>query len=286
MKELIDWLSEIERLASEVYRQASALYADDPDFTAFLDHLAEDENWHHRVMGRAAEYLLAGPVSVPAIAMDSKTSDRIGRIFFDIKEGLEHKTLSKQGLIEKIVEAERSEWNDIFLYVVTFLTEKNSEFRYPAARIQAHIKDIERYVASLMGGAEILQKLDELPRVWVENILVVDDEKMITTLIQALLHQSGNIDIAHNGQQALQLIESKFYKLIITDIDMPVMDGIELYTQATKKFPLAGSRFLFITGDLSPQRLAFFAANQLRCLPKPMQIKTLREEATSILLAR
>jgi len=286
MKELIDWLREIERLASEAYRQASALYADDPEFTAFLDHLAEDESWHHRVMGRAAEYLQTAPAFVPALSMDRTTSDRIGRYFAAIKEGLEQKTLSKQGLIEKIVEAERSEWNDIFLYAVTFLTEKNSEFGYPAARIQAHLQEIERYVASLASGAEILQKLDGLPRVWVENILVVDDEKMITTLIQALLQQSGNIDIAHNGQQALQMIENKYYKLIITDIDMPVMDGMELYAQATDKFSLSSSRFLFLTGDLSPQRLAFFAANQLRCLPKPMNIKTLREEATRILLAR
>jgi CheY-like chemotaxis protein len=203
-----------------------------------------------------------------------------------MEEGLENKTLTKQALIEKIIEAERSEWNHIFLYVVNFLTEKNSEFGYPAARLQAHIKEIEYYVASLGSGAEFIQKFNELPKVWVESILIVDDEKMITSLIQALLERSGKIDVAHDGQQALQLIENKYYKLIITDIDMPVMDGISLYKEVIDKYPKTCSRFLFITGDLSPERQAFFDANQLRYLAKPMQIKTLKEEADRILLAR
>ncbi|MBV5329838.1 MAG: response regulator [Chlorobium sp.] len=286
MRKLIDWLREIEQLASEVYRQASALYADDPDFSVFLEHLAEDETWHSRVMGKAADYLQAEPTCIPAISMDKETSDRIERYFADMEEGLENKTLTKQALIEKIIEAERSEWNHIFLYVVNFLTEKNSEFGYPAARLQAHIKEIEYYVASLGSGAEFIQKFNELPKVWVESILIVDDEKMITSLIQALLERSGKIDVAHDGQQALQLIENKYYKLIITDIDMPVMDGISLYKEVIDKYPKTCSRFLFITGDLSPERQAFFDANQLRYLAKPMQIKTLKEEADRILLAR
>jgi len=286
MRELIDWLREIEGQASAAYRQAASLYTDDQDFRLFLERLAEDEAWHYRVMGKAAEYLQTEPACLPAIAMDKKTSNRIECYFNDITEGLKQQTLTKQGLLEKIIEAEHSEWNDIFLYVVNFLTEKSNEFGYPAARIQAHIKEIECYVASLESGAKILEKFDSLQQVWVENILIVDDEKMITTLIQALLERSGNIDVAHDGQQALQMITEKYYKLIVTDIDMPVMDGIELYKKVVEKFPEARNRFLFTTGDLSPERQAFFAAHQLRCLPKPMKIKTLKEEAANILLAR
>jgi len=286
MRELIDWLREIEGLASAAYRQAASLYTEDQDFRLFLEHLAEDEAWHYWVMGKAAEYLQAKPACIPAIAMDKITGDRIERYFADIKEGLEQQTLTRQGLVEKIIEAEHSEWNDIFLYVVNFLTEKSDEFGYPAARIQAHIKEIEGYVASLESGAEILEKFTRLPPIWVENILIVDDEKMITTLIQALLERSGNIDVAHDGQQAFHMITNKYYKLIVTDIDMPKMDGIELYEKVVDTFPGACGRFLFTTGNLSPERQAFFAAHQLRCLPKPMQIKTLKEEAARILLAR
>ncbi len=286
MRELIDWLRGIEGLASTAYRQAASLYTDDQDFRLFLEHLAEDEAWHYRVMGKAAEYLQTDPACLPAIAMDKKTSNRIERYFIDITEGLKQQTLTKQGLVEKIIEAEHSEWNDIFLYVVNFLTEKSDEFGYPAATIQAHIKEIECYVASLESGAKILEKFTRLPPIWVENILIVDDEKMITTLIQALLERSGNIDVAHDGQQALHMITEKYYKLIVTDIDMPVMDGIELYKKVVEQYPEARNRFLFTTGDLSPERQAFFAAHQLRCLPKPMKIKTLKEEAASILLAR
>lgn len=286
MRELIDWLRGIEELASAAYRQAATFYTDDQDFRLFLEHLAEDEDWHYRVMGKAAEYLQAEPPCIPAIAMDKKTSGRIERFFVDINEGLKQQTLTKQGLVEKIIEAERSEWNDIFLYVVNFLTEKSDEFGYPAARIQAHIKEVECYVASLESGANILEKFNGLQPIWVENILIVDDEKMITALIQALLERSGNIDVAHDGRQALHMIADKYYKLIVTDIDMPGMDGIELYKKVVDRFPDASRRFLFTTGNLSPERQAFFAAHQLRCLPKPMKIKTLKEEAARILLAR
>lgn len=285
MKEIIQWLREIEHRASEIYLQAAALYADDIVLKDFLERTAEDESWHYHVMGSAAEYLASTPDLIPAITIDKQTNDQIQNYFTEIKVGLEQKTLQRIELIEKIVEVELSEWNDIFLYAVNSLKDKAHEFKYPAARIQAHIKEIEYFIETVENNPAILKKIYQLPPVWVENILVVDDELMIADLIKALLNRSGKIDLAHNGQDALELIEKNYYKLIITDIDMPIMDGLTLYQETIAKFPEAINKFLFITGNLSPERQTFFEKNRLKCLAKPMHINVLREEAKKIILS-
>ena len=285
MKELIRWLREIEHLANEIYLLAAAVYADDSQFRAFLEHNAEDEAWHYHVMGSAAEYFSSTPAPVPAVSMDKETSDDILKFFSGIREGLEKNTISKEEFIEKMAQAELSEWNDIFLYVVNILKEKTREFNYPAARIQAHIKRIVKFIEKKDDFSGTLKKLMALPPVWTENILIVDEEEMITTLIKSLLNREGNIDIAKNGEEALNYLEKKFYKLILSDIDMPVMDGITFFKKAIAKFPSLHKRFLFMSGDISPERKDFFNENHVKYLSKPMEIKLLREIASEIILS-
>ncbi len=170
-----------------------------------------------------------------------------------MREGIENKTLTKLDLIKKIVAVELSEWNDIFLYVVNYLKEQADEFLYPAAKIQTHIKEVEYFLEKVESDPELLKKIKELPPVWTENILIVDDEEMVSYLIRSLLNREGNIDTASNGQEALKMIKNSFYKLIISDVDMPVMDGFALYEQTVTKFPSLNKRFLFITGNISEE---------------------------------
>lgn len=285
MKKLVRWLREVEHKANVMYLKAAAAYADDPQFNAFLEHIAEDEAWHYHVMGSAAEYFDSIPPPLSVISVDKDTSDKVINFFSDIGEHLDRKTLSKEEFIEKMVEAELSEWNDIFLYVVNILKEKTNEFRYPAIRIQGHIKKIVRFLERTDNHFIISKKLRELPPVWTENILIVDDEEMITTLIKSLLNRDGNIDVAHNGAEALNYLNKKFYKLVISDIDLPKMDGLSFYKKSVAKFPTLKKRFLFMSGDLSPERKAFFDENHLKYLSKPMKIKELREVASEIILS-
>ena len=285
MKKLVRWLREVEHKANAMYLKAAAVYADDPQFNAFLEHIAEDEAWHYHVMGSAAEYFNSTPPPVPVISVDKETSDKVINFLSDINERLEKKTISKEEFIEKIVEAELSEWNDIFLYVVNILKEKTNEFKYPVIKIQGHIKKIIRFLEKTGNHSVVLKKLRTLPPVWTENILIVDDEEMITTLIKSLLNREGNIDVANNGEEALNYLEDKFYKLIISDIDLPKMDGLSFYKNSVDKFPTLKKRFLFMSGDLSPDRKAFFDENHLKYLLKPMKIRVLREAASEIILS-
>ncbi|MCR6513859.1 MAG: response regulator transcription factor [Clostridium chrysemydis] len=69
-----------------------------------------------------------------------------------------------------------------------------------------------------------------------KNILVVDDDKDIRELVEAYLKAEGYIvDKASDGEEALSLIEEKAYDLVILDIMMPKIDGIETLIRIRKK---------------------------------------------------
>ena len=64
------------------------------------------------------------------------------------------------------------------------------------------------------------------------NILICDDEKDIVNALKIYLNDSGyQFFEAYNGKQALEIIESNEIHLVLLDIMMPVMDGIETLTR-------------------------------------------------------
>jgi signal transduction histidine kinase/DNA-binding response OmpR family regulator len=60
------------------------------------------------------------------------------------------------------------------------------------------------------------------------SILIVEDNKEITRFLEKELHSTYNIFSATDGQEALQILSDQHIDLVISDIMMPVMDGIEL----------------------------------------------------------
>ncbi len=61
------------------------------------------------------------------------------------------------------------------------------------------------------------------------NILIVDDEIMIRDLLEAALERTSyQCQFAENGEHALQIFQKQPFDILLTDIDMPKMDGIEL----------------------------------------------------------
>lgn len=86
-------------------------------------------------------------------------------------------------------------------------------------------------------------------------ILIVDDENELASLIKEDLEASGytNIDTASNGQEAFNKCVSKIsssdpYKLIVSDWDMPVMNGIQFLEKVRRNTHLSEIPFILITG--------------------------------------
>ena len=68
------------------------------------------------------------------------------------------------------------------------------------------------------------------------RILVVDDEPQITRVLRTSLSSQGyDIRVANNGETALEILKDWTPDLVITDLAMPVMDGVELCRRVRAK---------------------------------------------------
>ncbi len=65
-------------------------------------------------------------------------------------------------------------------------------------------------------------------RGFVHTLLVEDEPNMVRTLAKILERRGFRVDSAANGAEALPLLEQSTYDLLITDLNMPVMDGMQL----------------------------------------------------------
>jgi CheY-like chemotaxis protein len=82
----------------------------------------------------------------------------------------------------------------------------------------------------------------------VARILVVDDDKAVRLLLRAMLeHQGHSVVEAENGAEGLQYYRAAPTDLVITDIQMPVMDGVQMITELRGAFPTA--KIIAISGE-------------------------------------
>ncbi len=113
------------------------------------------------------------------------------------------------------------------------------------------------------------------------NILVVDDEAIVLKSCERILSSEGfTVDTATNAKNALSLLEKNFYDLVITDIRMPEMDGIEFMKEVRRKNP--DINLIVITGY--PSQESIKEALSLRIidyLPKPFSPNHLLEVVKS-----
>ena len=73
-----------------------------------------------------------------------------------------------------------------------------------------------------------------------ETILLVDDEEMILDSLSAILSKEGYaVDCARSGDEALNILKEKRYDLVITDIRMPGISGLDMVERVRGFTPTA-----------------------------------------------
>src|SRR5436305_7007305 len=61
------------------------------------------------------------------------------------------------------------------------------------------------------------------------HILVVEDEKRLANLVRRALEEEGHVvDVSHDGAEALDMAEATEYELLVLDLMLPHMDGLEI----------------------------------------------------------
>ena len=104
-------------------------------------------------------------------------------------------------------------------------------------------------------------------------LLAEDEDAMRTYLARALENAGYSVTAVDRGTAAVPLLEAEHYDLLLSDIVMPEMDGIELAQRCAEISP--STKVMFITGFAAVTLKANREAPQARVLSKPFHLKDL-----------
>jgi two-component system chemotaxis response regulator CheY len=117
------------------------------------------------------------------------------------------------------------------------------------------------------------------------SVLVVDDQLTMRALIRNALQQIGFKDIreAPDGEEALKLMLAKPANLVVSDFNMPRMDGLALLRAVRAHPPIRQTAFIMLTGRADRelvQRAVQFGVNNY-CV-KPFTVQGLRDKIEQV----
>ena len=117
------------------------------------------------------------------------------------------------------------------------------------------------------------------------SILLAEDDAAMRGYLTRALEQAGyGVDAVDRGTEALPLLERKTYDLLLSDIVMPEMDGIELAQKCNEVSP--STKVMFITGFAAVSLKASREQPQAKVLSKPFHLKDLVLEVERVLADR
>jgi two-component system cell cycle response regulator CpdR len=114
-------------------------------------------------------------------------------------------------------------------------------------------------------------------------LLAEDDDQLRIFLARGLERAGYAVESVGDGAAALALAQERDFDLLLADVVMPGLDGIELAREVTQRQP--GIRIMFITGFAAViMRDDNFTTNRSRVLAKPFHLRHLIEEVEALLL--
>lgn len=117
------------------------------------------------------------------------------------------------------------------------------------------------------------------------KLLIVEDDESVRQLAARALERAGHaIDTAADGKEGLERIvaEGGGYDLVVSDIRMPAMDGIEMARSAVARFP--SLKILLITGYAEQrERAAELDGIIVGVVQKPFTLQSIRDHVAEAL---
>lgn len=114
------------------------------------------------------------------------------------------------------------------------------------------------------------------------DILVVDDSSVMRNMIIKTIKMSGvdsgGIYQASNGQEGLEILNYHSVDLILVDINMPVMDGMEMLERVRDNTETSDVPVLVVSTESNEQRIASFYMQSASFIHKPFTPEELKEE--------
>ena len=202
--------------------------------------------------------------------MNDKPSAEIGRLTHEMSNALAY-VVTNLNLLTEAIEA----------------NPPNPEFRRLEALVADAMEGSER-MGALLRSLRQLSWGDGLPTMTNaaedtdppasgSRILVIDDEEAILAAVQRAL-RPHQVDVATSGEAALDKFrQGVTYELVLCDLIMGGMSGMELYAALQKEAPAQADRVVFMTaGGFTPPMRRFLGEVRNSILHKPFDVKTLR----------
>ncbi len=117
------------------------------------------------------------------------------------------------------------------------------------------------------------------------KILVVDDMSTMRRIIRNILDQLGysNVDEAENGKQALAKLKKEKFDFVITDWNMPEMDGLQLVKEIRADEELKSIPILMVTAEAKKENvMEALKAGVNNYIVKPFAPEVLKEKMEKI----
>lgn len=168
--------------------------------------------------------------------------------------------------------------------------EKEIDLESAPVLISHHLKNILEQKVPVEKEPMKISVLDELENNK-KKILIVEDESEIHTYLNELLAENYNIISASNGAEAFEILENTVPDLIISDVMMPIMDGVELCKKVKTDLRTCHIPFIMLTAKNSIlHRIEGLESGANSYIPKPfypehllVRIQKLLEEKELIL---
>jgi len=112
-----------------------------------------------------------------------------------------------------------------------------------------------------------------------KRILLVDDEPGIRDVLAEVLTCDGyEVDVADGGEAGWERINARSYDVVVSDLNMPGLDGAALYQRVLSLKPKQAQRFVFLTGDtVGDKWRTFLEGKKNRWLTKPFNIREIED---------
>ena len=124
-----------------------------------------------------------------------------------------------------------------------------------------------------------------MPQASTVEIMVVDDQRAMRALVRDSLAQIGCARVSEcgDGHEALQSLRARPVHLVVSDLNMPVMDGLTLLRAVRSEPSLANTAFIMLTSsgdvELVKQAIALGVNNYL---VKPFTLGTLKRKIEAV----
>ena len=119
------------------------------------------------------------------------------------------------------------------------------------------------------------------------SFLVLEDNQNIRNLYATLIgfkYSGIATTFAENGKEGLEACKKSEPSLILADIKMPLMDGIEFHRNLKKTAPHLAGRVAFISAGFSSSHLDYMRDNNCKYLEKPFEIDVFHKFINSMLV--